>query len=482
MNTKQKTVLKFTILILLSSLLFLYHYRVIDNDSWYALAEGRHIVEHGLYHIDPLSMHEGLEITVQNYGFAVLYWLVYSWFGPIGLYSCVIILNALLCFLLYKVFMLMSNKKETRSLILMFFTDLLLILLGFITTRAQLVSYIIFVILIYILELYVRKGKIKPLFLIPLLSLIQVNLHASLWPTLFLVMIVYIMDSPIQGHKAKPLILTLLASFLVGFLNPYGPNMLVFIIASYATGTIQRLVTEQAPFDLSSIPKILLYCSIASVLLLCIYGNKKDIRARYLILFFGFLAVGLNTIKGMSQFVLVMFFPIIPAYKHIYLPKIKLKPETKNIVLYGGCAGLSIIFVFMLVRNLKQLPNYPDETLSYAFNRLDEETEKDNLEKSSIKLYTGFNDGGYAEFRNYKPYLDPRAEVFLKINNKKDDILVEYINLLNGEIEKKDFLEKYDFDYVLLRSEFTLPEDYMKEHFELLYESDEPTTKLYKKK
>ena len=41
---------------------------------------------------------------------------------------------------------------------------------------------------------------------------------------------------------------------------------------------------------------------------------------------------------------------------------------------------------------------------------------------SSANVFTSFNDGGYVEFQRYRAYIDPGAEVFLKINNKKEDI------------------------------------------------------------
>ena len=42
------------------------------------------------------------------------------------------------------------------------------------------------------------------------------------------------------------------------------------------------------------------------------------------------------------------------------------------------------------------------------------------LSKNDLKIYAGYNDGGYVEFRGYKSYLDPRAEVLLKNNNGKE--------------------------------------------------------------
>ena len=65
-------------------------------------------------------------------------------------------------------------------------------------------------------------------------------------------------------------------------------------------------------------------------------------------------------------------------------------------------------------------------------------------------LYTGYNDGGYAEFRGLKPYLDPRAEVFVIENNKKDDVLKEYYELETGRLHYKDFLDKYQFTHLIL--------------------------------
>ena len=65
-------------------------------------------------------------------------------------------------------------------------------------------------------------------------------------------------------------------------------------------------------------------------------------------------------------------------------------------------------------------------------------------------LYTGYNDGGYLQFLGYKTYLDPRAEVFLKANNKKSDIFIEYYNLQNNELNGYDFLNKYKFDVLIL--------------------------------
>ena len=42
--------------------------------------------------------------------------------------------------------------------------------------------------------------------------------------------------------------------------------------------------------------------------------------------------------------------------------------------------------------------------------------------KENIILYTDYDTGSYLEWKKYKVYIDPRAEVFIKRNNKRKDI------------------------------------------------------------
>ncbi|MDF2885066.1 MAG: hypothetical protein K0R54_5637, partial [Clostridiaceae bacterium] len=69
---------------------------------------------------------------------------------------------------------------------------------------------------------------------------------------------------------------------------------------------------------------------------------------------------------------------------------------------------------------------------------------------SNVVLYTGYNDGGLTEFRGLPSYIDPRAEVFVKKNNKKDDIMKEYIDMQSGNLYYKSVLDKYNFTHLLV--------------------------------
>ena len=432
--------LKWLVVALVVTAAVLVSNNAIDNDSWGVLAEGREIVENGIYYEDQLSMHEGLNVTVQNYGFAVIFYFVYLAFGPVGIYIIMLILNLVLCYLIYKICMLISNKNINLSLLLTLLTDLLLSR-WFIVTRAQMISYIIMMLLIYLLELYIKTDKTKLLWWIPLLALIQINLHASLWPIILIITGTYLVG---KGYKKKPLIIALVASFLVGFLNPYGVKMMTFILTSYGVPEAHESIIELQPFNFSDNFNILLYMVIVGVILLYIFAKRQNIKLRWLILLFGFLALGINSIKGLSHLILVLLFPLAAVYKNVLIEKWGTRKIRWMTASWAGMMAVCLIVTVAVIR-IPQVIDGPSESMIEVMDTLDNE----NMDKKSLKVYTGFDYGGFVEYRGYKPYIDPRMEVFVKANNGKEDIFKEWYDLSNGDIKKQDFLDKYDFDFLI---------------------------------
>jgi hypothetical protein len=70
-----------------------------------------------------------------------------------------------------------------------------------------------------------------------------------------------------------------------------------------------------------------------------------------------------------------------------------------------------------------------------------------------------------------RPYIDPRAEVFVKKNNGQRDVMKEYYELQYGQRYYKEVIEHYHFTHLLISSEDILhaylPHDAA---FELIYE------------
>ena len=470
--------LKYIAAFLIPLIFTMFAVQAIDNDSWGVLAQGRYIFENGVYYTDVLSMHEGLNVVVQNYAFSVIFYLIYTAFGAVGLYVGLLILEFFVCFLIYKICMLLSDKNTNLSLGIMIVTSLLLTLAGFITTRAQMFSYIIFLGAIYVLELYTKTGKSKYLWWIPVFSLILINFHASIWLMIFLLLLVYIVDSikvpklHLQGYRTRPLLVVGLISFLIGFLNPYGVNMMTLMFSAYGDPTFMNLVIELQPFSLRTTSNVIIYGVIVVTLILCIFGKEKNIRMRFLLMFFGFLALGLNSVKGLSQFVLVMFFPLVLVYKNMKIEKvIEAKIARKIIIFWCGILTICIFVVSSVYLIPKINDTSEDGTLAEAIDKIDEINKQKGV--SGGNVYVGYNDGGYVEFRGYKAYMDPRGGDFMKKINKKEDILQEYVDLKDGKIDLDDFLEKYDFDYILAHKYYGKIYEINREDYKLIYENDD---------
>lgn len=480
--------LKYLAAFLIPAIFILLLGRGLDNDSWYVLAEGRYIAENGVFYEDVLSMHEGLNTVVQNYGYAVIFYWIFSIFGAPGIYISVIILNFLVCFLLYKICMIISNKNVNLSLFIMIATDFILAL-SFVVTRAQMVSYVIFLCLIYLLELYIKTDKIKYLWWIPLLSVLQINLHASLWLMFFLVMGAYIVDSiknpklKLQGYRTWPLVVVFAISILTGLLNPYGVSMMTFIIAGYSNLVLKNLVAELRSFSpfVSTIESAI-YISIFIISLLCIYAKNREFRMRYILMWFGFLALGLHTFKGLSQFVLVMFIPLALLCRKVRIENVfDAKLARRAVVFWSGIVSVCLFIVLLPIVSLSIEPN-PDDNLVAAVDAIDANLEGMNKEDAKIyTVYTGYNTGGYLEYRGYKPYIDSRGEYFVKSINKKEDILREYYDFVNGSITADEMLSKYDFDYLLVAGENDPFYRLERKEYKLIYENDEHKTKVFEK-
>jgi hypothetical protein len=75
----------------------------------------------------------------------------------------------------------------------------------------------------------------------------------------------------------------------------------------------------------------------------------------------------------------------------------------------------------------------------------------ENYDKDEVVLYTGFNTGGYTEFRGLKSYIDGRAELFFKRFNGKEDIFDEAFSIESKiDFDFDKFLNKYKFTHIIV--------------------------------
>lgn len=455
--------------------------QTLDNDSWYVLAQGRSIAENGIYYQDTLSMHSELPVIVQNYAFSVVFYWIYSVIGAPGIFGAMLILNLLIIWLIYKICMVLSNKKDTLSLIIAAVTDSLLAF-GFIVTRAQMIDYVVILALIYILELFIKNGKTKNLWWIPLMSIFMANFHASTWWMIFAIMGAYGVEMLTRPERKKykwdVMIAVFVIALVVGAINPYGIQMVTAIFGGYQEMAKLNFVNELLTFNPLSGYNLVYYVGLIAAIILYIYGKNK-LLLRHLLLFIGFLTMGLASVKGFSEVILVMLFPLAFIYKDWKMPKIfDVEKIGRGVFAWTGVyVAAALLPVLVVVMN--GINAYPSPEMKDVMDMIDEKTA--DLNKEDLKIYSGYNQGGYVEYRGYHAYLDPRGEYFVKSVDGEKSVLDEWMDLRSGKIEMSDFISKYEFDFMVVDVNDDIRTDKIGERYKLVYGDEDAPVQLFER-
>lgn len=466
--SKNKYLIFWILLLNFALIAIMYRVNIRTVDIFYLIPQGKYILNNGIYHIDPFSIHSGLHVVVQNYMSSCIFYLIFKIFSWNGFVMYTIICNALICYVIYKICLLISSNNKSLSIIVMIINDILLYY--FLVPRPQLLSYINLLLVIYLLELYVHKNNKKYLYFIPMISILQINMHASLWIMIFLFMLPYIVDGIFSKYDVKPIIIIFLISLVSGLINPYGLENITFIFGSFHNKYMTSLIPELYKTGFNTIwGTIFLIILIITSLIYIIFVNKK-VKIRYLCLYLGTIILGLSSLKGFSNYLLCSIFPF--AY---YFRNKKFKFDYSKKLLSKLCNVFIVVLIIVssllivLKRNEEQ-KYVAGNSYSFLLKHYD---------KDSIRLYSIMEDGGYGMFLGVKSYLDCRAEYFIKYNNKKYDILKEYFLLQSGKIDINEFLDKYKFTHLLLNGGdimFKLSEI---EGYKLVYIDKEYEYKLY---
>ena len=160
-----------------------------QNDTYYTIKIGELIKTNGIDMMDHFSWHENVSYTYPHWLYDLLTYKVYSMFGFVGIYVATVILACVLGITIYKV-----NCKISKSNIVSFFTTIgsMYILKGFISARAQLVTFILFILTIYFIEMFLKNKKWKYAIGLIIIPILIANLHCAVWPFYFVLYLPYI--------------------------------------------------------------------------------------------------------------------------------------------------------------------------------------------------------------------------------------------------------------------------------------------------
>ena len=93
----------------------------LDNDLWFILSTGKYVVHHWIPYYDPLTMHEGYVVIMQQWLTASIYYLIYTHLG-LKIFSVFLSLLSIAgIYVLYRYSKYLTNNKNLSIMLVIFF-------------------------------------------------------------------------------------------------------------------------------------------------------------------------------------------------------------------------------------------------------------------------------------------------------------------------------------------------------------------------
>lgn len=190
-KTKKSIDFKFNLLAIICISIFVIGIveRTLQNDTYYTITLGKYILNNGIDMMEHFSWHQGLIYTYPHWLYDVFMYIIYNTFGFVGIYGSSIVLGIILGISIYCVL-----SKISKNNLISFFVALLVVYLGkhFITARAQLVTFILFVWTMYFIEMFLDTKKKRYAIGLVLIPIAIANIHAAVFPFYFILFLPYI--------------------------------------------------------------------------------------------------------------------------------------------------------------------------------------------------------------------------------------------------------------------------------------------------
>ncbi len=512
MDSKIKT--KFNILAIFAIIIFCFAISPItlQNDTFYTIKIGEHILENGIDMQDPFSWHDNLPYTYPHWIYDVLIYLVFSVGGYLGIYLSTVILACILGLTLY----LTCTKLVKNNLVSFILTiGALYLLTDFIAARAQLITFILFALTIFFIEMFLEtknKWYLLPLIIIPI---IIANVHLAVWPFYFILFLPYIaeyiiyliIDSNfitkisiiIKKRKVKKLSkaqskeeklekleqnIKLKIEKLIEIkekrekrrLNSYkiiiNKNsaakwlIIIFILAlftglltplgstpyTYLINTLEgnttKSISEHLPLTLINSKEYI--CVLIIFIALLMFTDTK-IRLSDLFMLGGLILLSFITRRQMSMVYIICLY-ILARICTTFLNKYDPKGSETVIKFLTTILGKVLVISFIAVVGLylfrPKMDNKFINTASYPV----EATKyiKENIDIGNMKLYNEYNYGSYLLLNDIPVFIDSRADLYAPEFNKGKDIFSDFINISNINLYYEDKFEEYSITHVIV--------------------------------
>ena len=457
--------------------------RVMQNDIFFTIATGREMLANGYDNMDHLTWHEGLTFYKLRWAFDIIMTLLYNTTGFTGIYIFVMIIAVIIMLSLFYILI-----KQKNNVVLAFIatvcSSLLMAGIGTFTARAQIISYLLLLLEVFLIERLLTTNKNRYYIYLFLISVFIVNFHASVWPVTIILVMPFLAEAIlskiikkkknikliIEDLKIKPLIITLILLLIGSFLSPIGTFTHIYMFKVMPTISSKFILELQPTNLLTSVGM----CSMLVVYVIIALATKAKIKVRDLLLFFGLFIMAILAVRNQSFFFIIGMIPLARLVNNFFETYDNEKLLEKLISKLNKNSILALLGVFILICMLPNIVQrtkeeyvdktaYPVDATEYILN---------NLDYQNMRIYDHFNFGSYLEFKGIKTFIDSRCEVYCREFNNVD-ILEDWYLVVNGQKHYDDLFDKYDIDYAIVynteRINTYLNKD---ENYHKLYEDD----------
>ena len=459
-----------------------------QNDTFYTIKIGELIMNNGIDMMDHFSIHT-LPYTYPHWLYDVFIYGIFKLGGYNGIYISTIILFIILLLFGYKL-----NRQICHNELMAGFTSFICVLAisSFVTARAQLVSYILFLMEIYFIESFLEKGNKKKLIGLVLVSILLCNMHVAVWPFYFILYLPYLAEYIISklskkikikkenkftkylkeqivledNPNIKYLFITMIISILTGLFTPLGDTPYTYLIKTMM-GNSQKYIQEHQMMDWKSSPFTLI---IAGETIFLAFFSKVKLRDLFMIC--GLILMNIVSIRHMALLALIGTVCFGRIFS-MFIEKYKFKEEIIiNILKKRITIILSFIFVIGIFILLFKVTNnngyispevFPVEATKYI---------KENIDIDNMRLYNDYNFGSYLILNDIPVFIDSRADLYTKPFSGLDyDIMDDYEFMPMNYTERFRF---YQISHALIYKGEGSLDDLLRNdtNYKLLYEDD----------
>ena len=535
-KTIDKNSIRFTIMavILIAIFCFAISPVTLQNDTFYTIKIGEHILQNGIDMKDPFSWHENLQYTYPHWLYDVVIYLVYSIGGQVGIYISTIVLSITLGLTMYLV-----NTKLTKNKLTSFVLTIgaMYLLRNYIAARAQLATFILFILTVYFIEMFLETKKKRYAVGLIIIPIIIANVHLAVFPFYFVLYLPYIAEYMIYilshteiivvnakidrlnkkilkttnedeiqkikdeinrleqknektinkkekinanpykikirgNNNVKALIIIMIICLFTGFLTPLGTTPYTYLIKTMQGSTTHN-ISEHLPLTL--VNNLEFMCTLVLFIAILTFTDTK-IRLSDLFMLGGLVLLTFYTRRQFSMFTLICVIilnRLINALLDKYDPEGCKKAIKKMTTITGMIVTICLVLTISVIQYKPKMNDHFIDENSYPVGAATYILE--NLDIKNIKLYNEYNYGSYLIFRGIPVFIDSRADLYAPEFNPGVEVFNDYINLSNVDIDNvEEKLDKYGITHMLMYKKSKLRRfvEQNTEKYNLIYEDD----------